>query len=56
LNYVIHVDKLVWEANVLFLKEQVSCWSWQFVFSPLNLGHFYEFRKFIKISPVGIMK
>jgi phosphorylase kinase alpha/beta subunit len=27
LNYVIHVDKLVWEANVLFLKEQVSCWS-----------------------------
>ncbi|XP_064637053.1 phosphorylase b kinase regulatory subunit alpha, liver isoform-like isoform X3 [Lineus longissimus] len=23
LNYVIHLDKLVWEANLLFLKEQV---------------------------------
>jgi hypothetical protein len=25
-------------------------------FNPLNPGHFYEFRKFIKISPVGIIK
>jgi hypothetical protein len=24
--------------------------------NPLNPGHFYEFRKFIKISPVGITK
>jgi hypothetical protein len=24
--------------------------------SPLNPGHFYEFRKFIEISPVGITK
>ena len=24
LNYTIHVDRLVWEANVLFLKEQVT--------------------------------
>jgi hypothetical protein len=25
-------------------------------FNPLNPGSFYEFRKFIKISPVGITK
>jgi hypothetical protein len=39
---------------------QINWWlgvNWgPLLLNPLNPGHFYEFRKFIKIYPVGITK
>jgi hypothetical protein len=43
-------------SSWFFVPRSVDAISLIFSFSPLNPGHFYEFRKFIKISPVGIAK